>query len=116
MGEIEERAGQMLLDMEEEKTRRERELQSLGEQLRQAAAKSQMTDSELQYLLIPCGEFNESPFDSSLALIDSDVLPDTGIHVMDFYLQLCFIFIFTSVALLASLILHPDFCRESLRA
>nr|XP_040047398.1 kinetochore protein Spc24 [Gasterosteus aculeatus aculeatus]XP_040047399.1 kinetochore protein Spc24 [Gasterosteus aculeatus aculeatus] len=50
VGEIEERAGQMLLDMEEEKTRRERELQSLGEQLRQAAAKSQMTDSELQFL------------------------------------------------------------------
>ncbi|KAM8844271.1 kinetochore protein Spc24 isoform 1-T2 [Spinachia spinachia] len=50
VGEIEERAGQMLLDMEEEKTSRDGELRSLGEQLRQAAAKSQMADSELQFL------------------------------------------------------------------
>ncbi|XP_054463839.1 kinetochore protein Spc24 [Anoplopoma fimbria] len=50
VGQIEERAGQMLMDMEEEKTQRERELESLGEQLRQGTAKSQMTDSELQFL------------------------------------------------------------------
>ncbi|KAK9535567.1 hypothetical protein VZT92_007942 [Zoarces viviparus] len=50
VAQIEERAGQMLLDMGEEKTRGERELESLGEQLRQATAKSQMSDSELQFL------------------------------------------------------------------
>ncbi|XP_031726911.1 kinetochore protein Spc24 [Anarhichas minor] len=50
VAQIEERTGQMLVDMEEEKTRRERELESLGEQLRQATAKSQMSDSELQFL------------------------------------------------------------------
>ncbi|XP_068435219.1 kinetochore protein Spc24 isoform X2 [Clinocottus analis] len=50
VAEIEERAGQTLLDMEEEKKQQERELESLGEQLRQATAKSQMADSELQFL------------------------------------------------------------------
>ncbi|XP_068575271.1 kinetochore protein Spc24 [Cebidichthys violaceus] len=50
VAQVEERASQMLLDMEEEKTRRDRELESLGEQLRQATAKSQMSDSELQFL------------------------------------------------------------------
>ncbi|TNN58594.1 Kinetochore protein Spc24 [Liparis tanakae] len=50
VAEIEERAGQTLMDMEEEKMRQERELESLGEQLRQATAKSQMTDAELQFV------------------------------------------------------------------
>lgn len=35
--------------MEQEKMRREKELESLEEQLRQCTAKSQITDSELQY-------------------------------------------------------------------
>ncbi|XP_071330596.1 kinetochore protein Spc24 isoform X3 [Trachinotus anak] len=48
--QIEESVGQRLLDMEEEKTQRERELESLEEQLRQCIAKSQITDSELQFL------------------------------------------------------------------
>ncbi|XP_026204993.1 kinetochore protein Spc24 [Anabas testudineus] len=48
--EIEECVGQRLLDMEEEKQQRERELESLEEQLRQCTAKSQISDSELQFL------------------------------------------------------------------
>ncbi|KAG7216167.1 hypothetical protein INR49_029015 [Caranx melampygus] len=48
--QIEESVGQRLLNMEEEKKQRERELESLEEQLRQCTAKSQMTDSELQFL------------------------------------------------------------------
>lgn len=49
MAQTEESAGQRLLDMEEEKKQRESELANLGEQLRQCTAKSQITDSELQY-------------------------------------------------------------------
>ena len=49
--QIEESVSQRLLDMEEEKQHRDRELQSLEEQLRQSIAKSQITDSELQYPL-----------------------------------------------------------------
>lgn len=40
--------------MEEEKQQRERELESLEEQLRQCTAKSQIADSELQYLSFVC--------------------------------------------------------------
>ncbi|XP_029294062.1 kinetochore protein Spc24 [Cottoperca gobio] len=50
VAQVEESAGQRLLDMEEEKNRREKELESMGDQLRQCTAKSQMTDSELQFL------------------------------------------------------------------
>ncbi|KAM7386343.1 hypothetical protein PAMA_009122 [Pampus argenteus] len=50
VAQIEENAGQRLLDMEEEKKQREMELESLEEQLRQCTAKSQITDSELQFL------------------------------------------------------------------
>uniref|UniRef100_A0A3B4UZU9 Kinetochore protein Spc24 n=1 Tax=Seriola dumerili TaxID=41447 RepID=A0A3B4UZU9_SERDU len=42
--------GQRLLNMEEEKKQREKELKSLEEQLRQCIAKSQITDSELHFL------------------------------------------------------------------
>lgn len=49
LAQIEENAGQRLLDMEQEKMQREKELESLEEQLRQCTAKSQITDSELQY-------------------------------------------------------------------
>ena len=52
MAQVEESAGQRLLDMEEQKKQREMELESLEEQLRQCTAKSQITDSELQYLFI----------------------------------------------------------------
>ncbi|XP_019963869.2 kinetochore protein Spc24 [Paralichthys olivaceus] len=48
--QIEESVSQRLLDMEEEKQQRDRELDSLEEQLRQCIAKSQITDSELQFL------------------------------------------------------------------
>ncbi|XP_076609554.1 kinetochore protein Spc24 [Chaetodon auriga] len=50
VAEIEESASQRLLDLEEEKKHREHELESLEEQLRQCTAKSQITDSELQFL------------------------------------------------------------------
>ncbi|XP_044038376.1 kinetochore protein Spc24 [Siniperca chuatsi] len=50
VAQIEESAGQRLLDMEEEKKQREQELESLHEQLRQCTAKSQTSDSELQFL------------------------------------------------------------------
>uniref|UniRef100_UPI0037E7A4B6 kinetochore protein Spc24 n=1 Tax=Semicossyphus pulcher TaxID=241346 RepID=UPI0037E7A4B6 len=50
VAQIEESAGQRLLDMEEEKKHREMELHSLEEQLRQCTAKSQITESELQFL------------------------------------------------------------------
>ncbi|XP_060946298.1 kinetochore protein Spc24 [Limanda limanda] len=48
--QIEESVSQRLLDMEEEKQQRDQELQNLEEQLRQCIAKSQITDSELQFL------------------------------------------------------------------
>ncbi|XP_029014630.1 kinetochore protein Spc24 [Betta splendens] len=48
--EIAESVGQKVLDMEEEKQQRERDLESLEEQLRQVTAKGQMADSELQFL------------------------------------------------------------------
>ncbi|XP_058510305.1 kinetochore protein Spc24 [Solea solea] len=48
--QIAECFGQQLLDIEEEKQQRNRELQSVEEQLRQCMAKSQITDSELQFL------------------------------------------------------------------
>lgn len=49
VAEAEENAGQKLLDMEEQKKQRQSELEDLEEDLRQKTAKSQMTDSELQY-------------------------------------------------------------------
>nr|XP_046271836.1 kinetochore protein Spc24 [Scatophagus argus]XP_046271837.1 kinetochore protein Spc24 [Scatophagus argus] len=50
VAQTEESVGQRLLDMEEQKKQRENELQSVEEQLRQYTAKSQITDSELQFL------------------------------------------------------------------
>ncbi|XP_034534904.1 kinetochore protein Spc24 [Notolabrus celidotus] len=50
LSQIEESVGQRLLDMEEEKKHRVMELDGLEEQLRQCTAKSQITDSELQFL------------------------------------------------------------------
>lgn len=47
--QVEEDAGQRLLDMEEEKHRRDKELRSMEEQLNKLTAKSQITDSEIQY-------------------------------------------------------------------
>ncbi len=54
MALTEESAGQRLLDMEEEKQQKENLLESLEEQLRQCTAKSQITDSELQYPSYVC--------------------------------------------------------------
>ncbi|CAJ1075711.1 hypothetical protein L3Q82_014473 [Xyrichtys novacula] len=50
VAQIEECAGQRLLDMEEEKKHREMELDSLEEQLRKCTEKSQITESESQFL------------------------------------------------------------------
>lgn len=43
--------GQRLLNMEEEKKQREAELEILEQELRQSTARSQITDSELQYVV-----------------------------------------------------------------
>uniref|UniRef100_A0A3Q3WCL8 Kinetochore protein Spc24 n=1 Tax=Mola mola TaxID=94237 RepID=A0A3Q3WCL8_MOLML len=50
VAQTEECAGQRLLDMEEQKKQRESELERVEEQLKQYTAKSQLTDSELQFL------------------------------------------------------------------
>ncbi|XP_071774623.1 kinetochore protein Spc24 [Centroberyx gerrardi] len=50
VAQTEESVGQSLLDMEEQKNQGERELENLEEQLRQYTARSQITDSELQFL------------------------------------------------------------------
>ncbi|XP_075888678.1 kinetochore protein Spc24 [Nelusetta ayraudi] len=50
VAQAEESAGQRLLDMEEQKKQRQSELEDVEEHLRQCMAKSQMTDSELQFL------------------------------------------------------------------
>ncbi|XP_071387348.1 kinetochore protein Spc24 [Centroberyx affinis] len=50
VAQTEESVGQRLLDMEEQKNQGERELENLEEQLRQYTARSQITDSELQFL------------------------------------------------------------------
>ncbi|KAM4717624.1 kinetochore protein Spc24 [Anableps anableps] len=50
MAQIEENAGQRLLDMEEQKKHKQQELANLEEQLQQYTAKSQITDSEIQFL------------------------------------------------------------------
>lgn len=46
--------GQRLLDLEEQKKHRKKELENVEEQLQQCMAKSQITDSELQYPFL-CG-------------------------------------------------------------
>lgn len=61
VAQTEESVGQGLLDMEEQKKQRESELESVEEQLRQYTAKSQITDSELQYLLHVCVCCEKSP-------------------------------------------------------
>ncbi|MEQ2171005.1 hypothetical protein GOODEAATRI_006209 [Goodea atripinnis] len=48
--QIEESAGKRLLDMEEQKKHRQKELENLEEQLQQCTAKSLITDSEIQFL------------------------------------------------------------------
>ncbi|XP_051244202.1 kinetochore protein Spc24 isoform X1 [Dicentrarchus labrax] len=50
VAQIEESVGQRLLDMEDKTKRVEQDLENLKEQLRQYTAKSQITDSELQFL------------------------------------------------------------------
>ncbi|XP_054891555.1 kinetochore protein Spc24 [Poeciliopsis prolifica] len=50
MAQVEERAGQRLLDMEEKKQHRQKELEDLEEQLQRCTAKSQIMDSEIQFL------------------------------------------------------------------
>lgn len=54
LAQTEENAGQRLLNMEEQKKQRAMDLENIEEQLRQFTAKSQIIDSELQYLLYVC--------------------------------------------------------------
>lgn len=72
---IEEGVGQRLLDMEEEKKQRKRELETLEEQLQQYTAKSQTSDSELQFLR---GELERlKNTDHELETLQSEVNEDT---------------------------------------
>lgn len=100
MAQTEESAGQRLLDMEEEKKQRENELENLGEQLRQCTAKSQITDSELQY-----------PFKMHLV---------AGVCYQSKNPHLCSVFCEPCPASLTHFLVSilnptPDFCRESWR-
>lgn len=49
LAQIEESASRRLLDKEEEKKQKQAELDDLEEQLKQCTARSQISDSELQY-------------------------------------------------------------------
>lgn len=98
VAQTEESVGQGLLDMEEQKKQRESELESVEEQLRQYTAKSQITDSELQYLLHVCVCCEKSP---------------KSVHVL-YVINESRLALFT-LSLLASLIRLSDFCRESWR-
>ncbi|CAK6960343.1 kinetochore protein Spc24 [Scomber scombrus] len=75
VAQIEESAGQRLMDMEEEKKEREKELDSLEEQLRQCIAKSQITDSELQFLQRELENLRNS--DHELETLQNEVDEDT---------------------------------------
>lgn len=97
VAQTEESVGQGLLDMEEQKKQRESELESVEEQLRQYTAKSQITDSELQYLLHVCVCCEKSPKSVHVLYV---------INESRLYLHF---------PLLASLIRLSDFCRESWR-
>ncbi len=94
VAQIEESAGQRLLDMEEEKKHREKELESLEEQLRQCTAKSQITDSELQYLL------------KRLCFAGENAMRRVRIFSVSFMNPAFFVSVLN---------LPPDFCRESWR-
>ncbi|XP_061892409.1 kinetochore protein Spc24 [Entelurus aequoreus] len=85
----EENVGQRLLDVEEEKKRREKELDSLEEQLRQCTAKSQTMDSELQFLQNELDMLRSSEDDlNALArVVDEDtteIIP-SAIHVVNLF-------------------------------
>ncbi|CAI5674421.1 unnamed protein product [Oreochromis niloticus] len=75
LAQIEENAGQRLLDMEQEKMQREKELESLEEQLRQCTAKSQITDSELQFLQREFESLRNA--ENELEILQSEVEEDT---------------------------------------
>ncbi|KAK7940237.1 hypothetical protein WMY93_003563 [Mugilogobius chulae] len=89
MAQIEERAGQRLLDMQEEQKRREQEYNSLDEQLRQCTAKSQITESELQFLQKEFDNIlnNEQELDTLQGEVDEDtteVIP-SSVYVAKLY-------------------------------
>ncbi|CAN9505361.1 unnamed protein product [Ophioblennius macclurei] len=86
---IEENMGQMLLDTEERNKVREKELDSLEEQLRQNKAKLQITDSELQFLLqeLESLRSNEHELSALQSEVDEDtteVIP-SSVHVAQLF-------------------------------
>uniref|UniRef100_A0A3P9K6V5 Kinetochore protein Spc24 n=1 Tax=Oryzias latipes TaxID=8090 RepID=A0A3P9K6V5_ORYLA len=87
--QIEEDAGQRLLDMEEEKHLRDQELRSLEEQLSQLTAKSQTSDSEIQFLQKELERLKSS--ENELETLQNEVDEDTtevipsAVHVAQLY-------------------------------
>ncbi|XP_013864356.1 kinetochore protein Spc24 [Austrofundulus limnaeus] len=73
--QIEESASRRLLDMEEEKKHKEEELENLEVQLRQCTAKSQITDSEYQFLQKELESLRSS--EQELVTLQNEVDEDT---------------------------------------
>uniref|UniRef100_A0A3Q2T4G7 Kinetochore protein Spc24 n=1 Tax=Fundulus heteroclitus TaxID=8078 RepID=A0A3Q2T4G7_FUNHE len=89
MAQIEESVGQRLLDMEQEKKHRQSELENLEEQLQQCTAKSQIMDSEIQFLQKELESLrnNERELETLQHEVDEDtteVIP-TAVYVAQVY-------------------------------
>ncbi|XP_008290485.1 kinetochore protein Spc24 [Stegastes partitus] len=89
VAQIEESVGQRLLDMEEKKKQKDQELDSLEEQLRQCTAKSQITDSELQFLQremesLRHAEHELTTLQSELDEVTTEVIP-SAVYVAQVY-------------------------------
>uniref|UniRef100_A0A3P8TAG3 Kinetochore protein Spc24 n=1 Tax=Amphiprion percula TaxID=161767 RepID=A0A3P8TAG3_AMPPE len=89
VAQIEESVGQRLLDMEEEKKHKDKELENLEEQLRQCSAKSQITDSELQFLQrelesLRHAEHELTTFQSEVDEVTTEVIP-SAVYVAQLY-------------------------------
>ncbi|XP_038139623.1 kinetochore protein Spc24-like, partial [Cyprinodon tularosa] len=75
VAEMEENVGQRLLDLEEQKKHRKKELENVEEQLQQCMAKSQITDSELQFLQSELESLRSS--EKELEALQNEVDEDT---------------------------------------
>ncbi|KAK5856755.1 hypothetical protein PBY51_008328 [Eleginops maclovinus] len=89
VAQVEEAAGQRLMDMEAEKNQMEEELQSLEDQLRRCSAKSQITDSELEFLQkeLESLKNNEHELEALRSEVDEDteeVIP-SAVYVSQVY-------------------------------
>ncbi|KAM9780430.1 kinetochore protein Spc24 [Neosynchiropus ocellatus] len=75
MAQVEETVAETLLDMEREKEEREEELVRLEKELRQRTAKSQITDSEIQFLQRQLETLRSS--EDELEALKNEVYEDT---------------------------------------